>query len=136
MKIQQIQSQQAFGMALHMPPKETIAKHIGTYAAEQAEIARKPLENLAKDVDIYVKPGQNLGHDVRYNKFNIYVTKLQNTEKSSFFSKIFGHKKNLNNIPNANDSISICRDSAEKPLSKRIVELAEDLKQGFLKYSK
>ena len=136
MKIQQIQSQQSFTMALHKPTKETIAKHIGTYAAEQAEIARKPLENLAKDVDIYVKPRQNPCNDVRYNKFDIYVTKLQNTEKSSFFSKIFGHKKNLNNIPNANDSISICRDSAEKPLSKRIVELAEDLKQGFLKYSK
>lgn len=118
-----------------MPPKEVIAKQIGSYAAQQAEAARKQLEALAHNIDIHITTRKSIEHDVRFNKFEIYVTNIQN-QKNNIFSKLFGNKKDFRKIPNANDDINICNNSVDNSLSQRIVKLAEKLKDRFLKYSK
>lgn len=124
MKVQQNQNQQSFGMALYMPSQAKIAKKLGTYAAGEAEKTREVIKELAKDVDIYVKPEKSYSRDVRLNKLRFTVTNIGKNPISRFF--------NRNNGKNTSTYVSVC----EEPFSKKIVTTLQNLKEAFLKYSK
>lgn len=64
----QQQKSLGFGMALHMDEakiKKALKKY-GKYAAEQAKAARPELEEMAKDVDIFVAPVGVFRNDPEY----------------------------------------------------------------------
>ena len=91
MKIKSIcnsNSKSSFGMSLNMPPKNLIARKIGNYAASEAENARKPLSELAKDVNIHVFPRSSLIKDVTCNNFDIYVSAIPRTPREKFRAKL------------------------------------------------
>ncbi len=121
-------NQLSFGMALYMPPKRIIAKEIGSYAAEHAETARSELKKLAKDVDIEIVPKQDLFDNVKFNKFDIFVTDISQ-RKSTFFKRI------LNNLPRFQkyeaSTVYVYEDAPGKPLYKNIIDEAANLKDRF-----
>lgn len=60
MQVNQIQSNRFnspnFGMALHIKDAKVFRKVLGNNIAEMIESAKPELEELAKDVDIFIKP--------------------------------------------------------------------------------
>lgn len=51
-----ISNNQNFGMALYMSPYKKIAKEFGEMTANEIEKTRPKLKELAKDIDLFVKP--------------------------------------------------------------------------------
>ncbi len=128
MKIQQIQNQQSFGMALYMPPKNMIAKKIGSYAAEHAETARYKLELLAKDVDIEVTPKRAWGEDARYDQFDILVTEISQSQ-NNFRERLL----NFIRFPKyENSTVYVFEDYPGKPLFQTIIEKTTRLKEKLI----
>lgn len=120
-----IQNQPSFGMALYMPSHAKIAKKLGTYAAHEAEAARAPLKSLAKNVDIYVRPKEDVTGDVRFNNFDITVKRITKNPISRWWKNAIG-------TPNTNATVKINRE----PLAETIIQTASELAQDFVKLSK
>lgn len=59
--------------ALYMPAEKQTAKTIGKFFAQQAEIARRDLKELAVDMDIYVEPFK---YGNGKSGFSIYFARL------------------------------------------------------------
>ena len=118
-----IQNQPSFGMALYMPSQSKISKKIGSYAAGEAEKARGMLNELAKDVDIYVKPEQSYNKDVRRSCLRCMITNLGQNPISRYFNR---------NSKKANTYVGVY----EEPFSEKLVKTVQKLKEDFIKYSK
>ena len=139
MKIKSIcssNSKSSFGMSLNMPQKNLIARKIGNYAASEAENARKPLGELAKDVNIHVFPRSSLTKDVTCNNFDIYVTAIPKTPKEKFLAKLFGTEKKPQKVKHTNRRVYVDKATSKETLADVIVKTADKLKKDFLKYSK
>ena len=124
MQIQSLQNNVNFGMASHIPSKRKIAKKLGPYIAEQVEIARPTLRDLATDVDIYFEPVPS--DDVAKKGFNIVVKQLEsNPLKRLFCSRPYY----------ATHAINYDLMGYEE-FSKMLVRRAGIAKFDFLKYNK
>lgn len=121
-----IQNQPSFGMALYMPSKSKITKKLGSYAAEEAEKARGTLKQLAKEVDIYVKPKLDPAGNIRDNGFECMITDIGKNKFSRWLRR---------QGQNVTDGIDF-RSHSKKPLSISLLETVQKMKQDFLKFSK
>ena len=91
MKIQQTNIN--FGMALKAPTNEELVNTLGKKTANSFEEIRKPLEELASDVDIFIKPVSEGSTGAHFAHVTIDVKPLNLTsEKQSFFKKLFRFK--------------------------------------------
>lgn len=115
----------SFGMALHMPKQKNIAKKIGPYCAEQADLARPLLKQLAKDVDIYIQP-ENRSNRAGYKGFTIIVKPLK--EKNIF--KIL-----FSNRPYEEAHASMFELNDKKDMTSLLIDKTTKIKEQFLKYN-
>lgn len=117
-------SNQNFGMALRMQKASKIEKALGKRLAEEAEIARPRLKELAKDVDIIVSPHEN--SDLACRGFDIQV---EDTTPNSIKRFLFGPDRYVK------DSVRNYDAYGNKRMSDVLVKEVANLKEKFLKYT-
>jgi len=123
MKINCSEQNLAFN-ALYMPDKKSLIKKVGPSYAEQLESVRGALENLAKDVDVFIEPKNATTHES--SGFLVKVTELLKCP----IKRLFGSDKGF---VSGFVKISDCLD--EKPLSDLLLKTVIDSKNSFLTYN-
>lgn len=112
-----------FKMALFMPEEKDIAAEIGTRPAQRAEKARAPLTELAKDVDIYIKPVADGHNRSELGYIYIDVRNLNAQEKKpSFFSRLFKIKPTPEKLQKYREIVY------HEDLADRLVKKVQNLK--------
>lgn len=118
-----------FEMALYMPKKSKIAKKLGSNVANEAEKARKSLEILAHDVDIYMTPGFTKS-STRSNlkEEPVFYCDITNVGKNKLFRWFNRWDKKVST------AIDCTNDKIPETLSNKLVQRTENLKERFIKY--
>lgn len=119
-----------FGMALRMDEGK-IAKKIGRLAADEAKKARPVLENLAKDVDVFVQP--YVGHNGGCKLLEVYVQDLtppivKSKNPIVNFLREIKRQRQINIKPCASGEVFVNRDG----VGRRLYAETEKQKRIFL----
>ena len=114
---------QTFRMALYMPTEQEIASVIGERPAKRAEGARARLTEMAKNVDIYIKPVGDGQERTELGYLYIDVRNLNAPEKKpSFFSRLFNIKPTPEKLQKYREIVY------HEDLADRLVKKAQILK--------
>lgn len=87
MRINNISSTPNFGMALHMPSKETLTRNLTPKSASYIDSTRKELANLAKDVDIFITMKDTPQNCDKIATLYLTVAALKDDPKDRFYMK-------------------------------------------------
>lgn len=115
----------SFGMALHMPKQKKIAKKVGAYCADQAECVRPVLKELAKDVDIWIKP-HNTSNRAGYKGFDIIIKSLK---EHNIIKRMFSNR------PYEESHASMFELNNEKNMARLLIDKTMKIKEQFIKYN-
>jgi len=108
--------------ALYMNKKQ-IFKVLGSYNADRAEGARKALEELAKDVDIFVRPDR--GDSIASNSL---IVPLQDATRNPVERLLLNFRLHFE----ARDVVF----TENCNIARNLVKQAADLKRDFLEFKK
>ncbi|OGI01423.1 MAG: hypothetical protein A2Y25_00525 [Candidatus Melainabacteria bacterium GWF2_37_15] len=114
----------SFGMAFHMD-EATIAKKLGQHVLKEVQKARPQLEELARDVDIFVRPETSFGR-LDMSKLRTSVQDITEPGKT-FFQKIKADLRSYS-LPNAQQFSYTTREN----LAEELVKDANRAKKQYL----
>ena len=86
--------------SLYMPAQKRLARVFDAKRALKIEDARKELTQVAKDVDVHIKPSKYFFDTANTSSWGVNV--IVNKKCSKIFSKIYAFLENINPVPNKN----------------------------------
>lgn len=125
MNVQGVNNNQNFGMALHMEDTKVIKRILGNKIAKDFEDAKPALKEMAKDVDIFVKPSSFVHSPVLPKDYINVVVQQKDITLKDRAKRLFGLRP-----PYRQEDFL----PANMSSSERIIEKAQTTKQNLLNY--